>query len=149
MDIDDIETIGRALSVRTYLATVNNDGEPHVVPVHPAWEGSTIWVMTGTTAVKARNIAHNSKVALHWEASDAGDGLLVWGDASIHSDIETKTRLWHGVFDYDLNAFAPNGPTSPEVVFLAIRPARAVHAIAYGAGGVQRWTRSDVIAKTD
>lgn len=141
MNIDDIEAIGRALSVRTYLATVNEHGEPHVVPVHPAWEGSTIWVMTGSTAIKTRNIEQNSKVALHWETSVVGDGLLVWGDASIHRDVETKTRLWSGVFDYDLNAFAPDGPTSPNIVFLAIEPVRAVHALAYGTGGVQRWSK--------
>lgn len=139
MNESDIEPIGRGLSVRCYLATTGPDGEPHVVPVHPAWEGSTIWVMTGRQAVKSRNVAHNPRVAMHWEVSDRGDGLLVWGDATIHGDAATKTRLWTGVFDYDLAAFAPDGLTSPDTVFLAIEPVRAVHALAYGAGGVQRW----------
>lgn len=139
MNVTDIEPLGRGLSVRCYLATVSPAGEPHVVPVHPAWTGSTIWVMTSRTAAKSRNIAHNPRVAMHWETNDAGDGLLVWGNATIHDDVETKTRLWTGVFDYDLAAFAPEGPTSPEVVFLAMKPTRAVHALAYGAGGVQRW----------
>ncbi len=141
MNASDIEAVGRALSVRCYLATADTEGEPHVVPVHPAWEGSTIWIMTARSAVKSRNISDNPRVAMHWETNDGGDGLLVWGDATIHGDAETKARLWNGVFDYDLDVFAPDGVDSPEVVFLAIEPTRAVHAIAYGAGGVRRWKR--------
>ncbi len=139
MRVSDIEAIGRALSPRTYLATVGHSGEPHVVPVHPGWEGSTIWIMTGATAVKTRNISQHPRVSMHWETNDVGDGLLVWGNAAIHSDEATKARLWNGVFDYDLTEFAPGGSTSPDIVFLAIEPVRAVHALAYGAGGGQRW----------
>ena len=141
MKLEDIQQIGEGLSVRSYLATVAESGEPHVVPVHPGWEGSTIWVMTGATAVKARNISQRPQVAMHWEANDAGDGLLVWGDASVYADIATKNRLWQGIFNYDLAAFAPDGPTSPDIVFLRIEPTRAAHALGYGSGGVQRWRR--------
>lgn len=140
MHVSDIEAIGRQLSPRTYLATIGPHDEPHVVPVHPGWEGSTIWIMTGTTAVKTRNIAEHRRVSMHWETNDAGDGLLVWGDATIHSDAATKARLWSGVFDYDLAEFAPGGSASPDIVFLAIEPVKAVHALAYGSAGVQRWT---------
>ena len=139
MNILDIEQIARGLSVRTYLATADDEGNPHVVPVHPAWEGPTIWVMTSLTTVKARNIEANHQVAMHWETNDAGDGLLVQGTAAIVTDLNTKTRLWSGVFDYDLSAFAPDGPGTPDVAFLRIEPHRAVHALGYGAGGVQRW----------
>ena len=139
MQIEDIESIGRAMSTRSYLATSDGEGFPHVVPVHPGWEGSTIWVMTGATAKKTRNIARNPNIAMHWEANDDGNGLLVWGQASVHDDAETKHRLWEGVFDYNLSAFASNGPASPEIVFLAVTPPKAAHAKAYGAGGVQRW----------
>lgn len=141
MHLSDIETLARALSVRCYLATANAENIPHVVPVHPGWEGSTIWIMTATHSVKARNIANNSQVAMHWETNDAGDGLLVWGEAHVRNDDPTKVRLWDGVFDYDLSAFAQGGPTSPDVVFLEVQPVRAVHALAYGTGGVQRCER--------
>lgn len=44
------------------------------------------------------------------------------------------------VFDDDLSAFAPGGPDdSPDTVFIAVRPERAVVLHAYGMGGVQRW----------
>lgn len=46
------------------------------------------------------------------------------------------------MFDYDLDAFAPGGIDSPETVFISVEPLRAVHALAYGTAGVQRWSRT-------
>jgi general stress protein 26 len=72
-----------------------------------------------------------------------GDGLEVWGTATVHADLDTKRRLWNGVFDYDLNLFAPGGPdASPETAFIAVRPSRAMYMKAYGMGGTTRWTAS-------
>jgi hypothetical protein len=69
-----------------------------------------------------------------------GDGLEVWGTATCHDDLETKKRLWTGVFDYDLNAFAPGGPEdSPGTGFMAITPNRALFLKQYGMGGLERW----------
>ena len=139
MQGEDIERLGRNLSPRAYLATCGPDREPDVVPVHPGWEGSTIWIMTGRSSVKVANIAHNPSVALHWETNGRGDGLLVWGRASLHDEPATKRRLWHGVFDYDLDLFASDGQASTETVFIGVEPSRAIHALAYGAAGIRRW----------
>jgi general stress protein 26 len=90
--------------------------------------------------VKARNVAANPHVALHWQVTEVGDGVELWGTARLHADFHTKRRLWTGVFDYDLNLFAPGGPEdSPETGFLAIVPQRALVMRQYGMGGVQRW----------
>src|SRR5687767_899833 len=139
MDLDDVRAHARELSPWAHLATVGADGEPDVVPVHPCWEGDVIWVMTGVSTVKTRNIADESRVALHWQVTEKGDGLEVWGSASVHDDLDTKRRLWNGVFDYDLNLFAPDGPESPDVAFLQISPQRALHIKAYGMAGLDRW----------
>ncbi len=117
------------------------DGDPDVVPVHPAWEGDTLWFMAGATSVKVRNIAHHRNVAVHWQVTESGDGVEVWGAASVHDDVETKKRLWDGVFDYDLGAFAPGGPEgSPDTVFVAVRPERALFLAAYGMKGRETWS---------
>ena len=129
------------LSPWAHLATVGADNEPDVVPVHPCWEGDICWTMLGLGSVKAKNVAANNKVALHWQVSEVGDGVEVWGTAQIFTDVETKRRLWDGVFDYDLNAFSPGGPeNSPETGFLAITPSRALVLKQYGMGGAERWT---------
>ena len=139
--LDDVKDFAGQLSPWAHIATVGADGEPDVVPVHPCWEGETLWTMVGTTSVKAKNVADNAKVALHWQVTENGDGVEVWGTAGLFTDLETKRRLWDGVFDYDLNAFAPGGPDdSPDTAFLAITPTRALILKQYGMGGSQRWT---------
>lgn len=110
------------------------------MPVHPCWDGDVLWTLCGTGSVKARNVAHNPRVALHWQVTEVGDGVEVWGTAEVVDDVDTKRRLWNGVFDYDLDAFAPGGPDgSPGTGFLAIQPTRALLLRGYGAGGVERW----------
>lgn len=139
--LDDVKAFASQLSPWAHIATVGADGEPDVVPVHPCWEGDTLWSMVGTTSVKAKNVADNPKVALHWQVTENGDGVEVWGTGELFTDLDTKRRLWDGVFDYDLNAFAPGGPeNSPDTAFLAITPTRALVLKQYGMGGMQRWS---------
>ena len=81
-------------------------------------------------------------MALHWQVTENGDGVEVWGRSSLHADVETKRRLWNGVFDYDLNAFAPGGPdNSPDTVFMRVDVDRAMLMRAYGMAGIERWKR--------
>ena len=141
VDLATVKDFATKLSPWAHIATVGADGAPDVVPVHPCWEGDTLWTMLGEGSVKARNVAANPNVALHWQVTEVGDGVEVWGTAELFTDVETKRRLWDDVFDYDLNAFAPGGPdNSPGTGFLAITPSRALILHQYGMGGLQRWS---------
>ena len=141
ISLDDLREFASALSPWAHLATVGADGHPDVVPIHPCWDGDTLWSMVGTGSVKARNVAANPNVALHWQVTASGDGVELWGTATVHDDLDTKRRLWKGVFDYDLDQFAPGGPDgSPDTGFLAVRPTRALVLNQYGMGGMQRWS---------
>lgn len=140
--LDEVKATAAALSPLAHLATVRANGSPDVVPVHPAWEGDTVWAMVGAGSVKVRNVAANPKVAMHWQVGEAGDGVELWGDARVHTDLETKQRLWTGVFDYDLNLFAPGGPEAEGSAFIAIEPAKVLVLYAYGMKGMKRWTAS-------
>ncbi len=140
VSLDEIRAAASALSPWAHIATVGPDGEPDVVPIHPAWEGNTLWTMMGAGSVKARNAIHEPRVALHWQVTEVGDGVAIWGTAGLFTDVETKRRLWTGVFDYDLTAFAPGGPDdSPDTAFMAITPTRALWLKGYGLGGAFRW----------
>ncbi len=141
IDLAGVKEFCVKLSPWAHIATVGADNAPDVVPVHPCWEGDVCWTMLGNTSVKARNVATNPNVALHWQVTEVGDGVEVWGTGELFADVETKRRLWNDVFDYDLSAFAPGGPdNSPETAFLAIRPTRAIVLHQYGMGGIQRWS---------
>ena len=125
--LDDVKTFASRLSPWGHLATVGADGKPDVVPVHPCWEGDTCWLMLGERSVKARNVAANPNVAMHWQVTEIGDGVEISATAEIYTDVATKRRLWTDVFDYDLDAFAPGGPdNSPETAFLAITNAKCM-----------------------
>jgi general stress protein 26 len=139
--LEDVKSFAAGLSPWAHLASVGADGKPDVVPVHPCWEGDICWVMIGTDSVKARNVAVHPDVAMHWQVDAVGDGVEIWGTAEVFADLDTKRRLWTGVFDYDLNMFAPGGPDdSPGTAFLAISPERALVLKQYGMGGMQRWS---------
>ncbi|MBA3380003.1 MAG: pyridoxamine 5'-phosphate oxidase family protein [Chloroflexia bacterium] len=143
MELEQIKVAAARLSAWAHVATVGPNGYSDVVPVHPSWEGDTIWFMTGSTSIKVRNIAHQPNVAMHWQVTEAGDGVEVRGTAEAHEDIDTKVRLWNGVFDYDLNMFAPGGPEgSPDTVFVAVRPNRALYLVTYGMNGRETWSAS-------
>jgi general stress protein 26 len=140
MNLDEIKAFAASLSPWAHIATVGADGEPDVVPIHPCWEGDTLWIMCGKDSVKSKNIAHEPRVALHWQVNEKGDGVEIWGTATQFTDLDTKRRLWTGVFDYDLNAFAPGGPdNSPDTGFIAVTPSRALVLYAYGMAGRQTW----------
>jgi general stress protein 26 len=141
IELDDVKAFAAGLSPWAHLASVGADGKPDVVPVHPCWEGDICWVMIGTDSVKARNVAAHADVAMHWQVDAVGDGVEIWGTAEVFADLDTKRRLWTGVFDYDLDAFAPGGPDdSPGTAFLAITPDRALILHQYGMGGMKRWS---------
>ncbi len=138
--LEDVKQDAKALSPLAHIATVGADGTPDVVPVPPAGEGDTLGFMCGAGSVKARNLATHPAVALHWQVSEVGDGVELWGTAQVFTDLDTKRRLWNGVFDYDLNLFAPGGPeASPDTAFVAVRPQRALLLKQYGMAGIDRW----------
>lgn len=140
-DLAAVKAFASKLSPWAHLASVGPDNRPDVVPVHPCWDGDDCWIMTGASSVKARNAGMNPEVAMHWQVTEVGDGVEVWGTAELFTDLETKRRLWEGVFDYDLNAFAPGGPdNSPDTAFMKITPTRAIVLHQYGMGGIDRWS---------
>jgi PPOX class probable F420-dependent enzyme len=142
VDLDQVKSETTRLSNWAHLATVGADGNPDVVPVWPAWENDTVWIFTGTETVKLRNLAANPSVAMHWQVDDSGDGVEVWGTATVHTDLDTKRRLWTGVFTYDLDDFAPGGLESHDNCFIAVRPDRALVLKQYGMAGRETWRRT-------
>jgi general stress protein 26 len=141
MELDDVRAEATRLSRWAYLATVGSDGKPDVVPVHPAWQDGVVWIMTSVGSVKVRNIQAHTDVAMHWQVDESGDGVEVWGVATVHTDADTKHRLWTGVFDYNLDDFAAGGPDSDDVCFVAVAPARAFALKQYGMAGRDTWHR--------
>ncbi len=139
MELDELQAETARLSNWAHLATVGADGNPDVVPVWPAWQDGVLWVSSHTHSVKVRNLAANPNVAMHWQVDESGDGVEVWGTATVHTDLDTKRRLWTGVFTYNLDDFAPGGPESEDSCFIAVQPERALALKQYGMAGRDTW----------
>ena len=139
LTLDDVVAEAARLGMWCHVATVTPEGEPHVVPVHPAWFEGKVYALVGPTSRKMRNIAANPAVCLHWQVGeDTGfDSLIVWGTGVAVDDLARKERLWDGVFDYDLAAFEPGGPAAAG--FLEVTPSKAVVLRQFGMGGREEW----------
>ena len=144
MDLEEIKRECERLSRWAHLATVRPSGTPDVAPVQPAWLDDCLWVFAAADSIKARNIAKNPNVALHWQVDESFDGVEIWGRATIHADGPTKRRLWTGIFDFDLNDYASGGPdASVGYVLIEIRPAKALYLERGGAAGLHRWSADE------
>lgn len=122
------------------LAT-SEDGEPRVRMVHPTWEGSVLWLATGPTTAKARQISQQPLIDIQFQVA-APDfiHLLVRGEAMIFDDQETKTRIWD-VMDYDLAQFWPEGPEDEAYCAVRIVPDRVELSEMFGTANKRVWRR--------
>jgi nitroimidazol reductase NimA-like FMN-containing flavoprotein (pyridoxamine 5'-phosphate oxidase superfamily) len=105
-----------------WLATVRENGAPHVVPVFAAWGGSTFFVASKDTARKSRHLQADGRCVL---TRDAGDmHLVVEGTARKLADesglaaastafaavYEWPTWVSDGKLDADYGAPTSGGP---------------------------------------
>ena len=74
-----------ALNARTtWLATVNEDGSPHVTAVGAIWLDGTFWFQTGSGTRKHRNVEREPRCSVAISVRDAD--VVVEGDASRVTD---------------------------------------------------------------
>ena len=45
MDIKEVIKASKDLGEWAHIATVSGSGTPYVTPVHPCWEGETLWII--------------------------------------------------------------------------------------------------------
>jgi hypothetical protein len=63
----------------TWLATVNEDGSPHVTAVGAVWVDGAFWFQTGTGTRKGRNVTRDPRCSISLSVRDAD--VVVEGDA--------------------------------------------------------------------
>lgn len=75
----------------TWLATVNDDGSPHVTAVGALWLDRTFWFQTGSGTRKGRNIARDKRCSIAKSILDAD--VVVEGEAERVTDPGVLARL--------------------------------------------------------
>jgi hypothetical protein len=133
----------------TWLATVNDDGTPHVTAVGALWLDGAFWFQTGRTR-KARNVERDPRCSVAVSVRDAD--LVVEGDAARVTDAETVKRLAQAWADQGWPAepdetgagiTAPfNAPSQgpPPWHVYRIAPRSATVALGTEPGGLTRFT---------
>jgi general stress protein 26 len=119
-DEQKIVSIMKANSLHAYLATCDGD-QPRVRPVSPIVEDDmSIWVTTGGTSRKVKQIRQNPKICLAFVEQPNGDkAAIVIGEAQIIPDIKKKKRVWK-LAPFDLYEHFPDGPDSNDFCLLKI-----------------------------
>lgn len=64
----------------TWLATINEDGSPHVTAVGAIWVDGTYWFQTGSGTRKSRNVERDRRCSISASIRDAD--LVIEGDAA-------------------------------------------------------------------
>lgn len=120
------------------LATSSKNG-PRVRMVHPTWEGETLWIATGTSSPKAKQLANDPRVDVQFQVAPPDFvHLMVRGTAELVDDEAEKKRVWD-VLDYDLSQFWSGGPTDPEYLPVKITPSRVELSKMFGSMDQRIW----------
>ena len=90
----------------TWLATINEDGSPHVTAVGALWLDGTFWFQTGAGTRKARNVARDPRCSIAVSIRDAD--VVLEGDAERVTEPRALARI--------AKAWADGGwPAEPDV----------------------------------
>jgi hypothetical protein len=74
-----------------WLATINEDGSPHVTAVGALWLDATFWFQTGAGTRKSRNITLDPRCSISLSMRDAD--VVLEGDAYRVTDSESVARI--------------------------------------------------------
>ena len=89
----------------TWLATVNEDGSPHVTAVGALWLDGAFWFQTGSGTRKGRNVGRDPRCSIAVSIRDAD--VVIEGDAARVTDPGIVARI--------AKAWADNGwPAEPD-----------------------------------
>lgn len=133
----------------TWLATVSEDGSPHVTPVGAIWLEGAYWFQTGERTRKARNVARDPRCSV--AVSVPGADIVVEGDAVRVTEpgaIARAAKAWaDGGWPAEPDASgqgitAPfNAPTQgpPPWHVYRIEPRSAIACVSDEPGGLTRF----------
>jgi Pyridoxamine 5'-phosphate oxidase len=134
---------------RSWLATTNPDGRPHVTGLGPLWVSGLFYFTTGETTRKARNLARDPRCTL--AVSTAEFDLAAEGDAALVDDpdvvADTARRWADGGWPVRVDTTgialtaeysAPSAGPPPWRVY-RLTPQAATVVLTTAPGGATRW----------
>lgn len=133
-----------------WLATIDDDGSPHVTGIGALWVDGAFWFETGERTRKGRNLARDPRCSLSVATADFD--LTVKGEAHRVTDSATVAAMaqrwaaegWPAQPDETGEALtaefsAPSAGPPPWAVY-RLHPSKAIALGITGDGGATRWT---------
>jgi hypothetical protein len=113
------------------LATVRQNGQPHVVPIWFTLDGETIVFVTGARSVKGRNIQRDPRVSLCIdEEVPPYSFVMLEGIASISTDpdemLTWATRIGGRYMGAELAEAYGKRNATPETLLIRVTPTKIV-----------------------
>jgi hypothetical protein len=134
---------------RSWLATTNADGSPHLTGLGPLWVSGLFYFTTGETTRKGRNLARDPRCTLGISTEDFD--LSVDGEAALVTDPEAVAEMagrwadggWPASVDPTGIALtaeysAPSAGPPPWRVY-RLTPRQATVVLTAEPGGATRW----------
>jgi PPOX class probable F420-dependent enzyme len=117
-----------ATSRNLWLATVHADGRPHVAPVWFVHVDDRIWIGTGRSSVRVRNLRREPAASVALEDGDApvvAEGTVVLHEAERPAQVVEAFRAKYG---WDVTVAVDDDVG--ELILLEFRPHRWLYGLA-------------------
>ena len=102
-----------------WICTTRPNGNPHSTPVWGVVIEDIVYFGTGSTAVKAQNIAHNAQVVVHLESGD--ECVIIEGQAITVTDKDLLAKM-AALYPSKYPSFAPTAEDLAKNANYAIQP---------------------------
>ena len=132
------------LGRNAFIASLGPQGQPHLAVVWVVAPDGRFHFVSDRSAVKAKNLAADPSVAVHWQVVEDGPNeglqLFVRGTATLVEAPEERLRLWDSGAWGDLSQWYANAQ-DPTLAFIRIDAVRASIVESYGSGDRRTWRR--------
>jgi len=117
------------------IATCDDAGEPHVVPVAFLWDGESMWIESSTTARKAQNLYKNRRCMVSVDGTQGGLrfwAILLKGEAElITAPVDHVREIVTRIYTKHLGAEGvlapqPQAMIAAEHVVVKLTPAKII-----------------------
>lgn len=134
---------------RSWLATTNADGSPHLTGLGPLWVDGAFYLTTGESTRKGRNLARDPRCSLgvsteDFDLSADGEAVLV-EDRDVVSDMAARWAAGGWPAQVDESGLALTAPFSapsagpPPWRVYRLSPREITVVLAAEPGGATRW----------
>jgi PPOX class probable F420-dependent enzyme len=105
-----------------WLATVRDDGRPHIAPVWFVFVRSRFWIGTGRDSVKTRNAERNPCASVALE--DGDQPIVAEGVVTVHVEVRPTDVVEAFRSKYDWDITVAEDPDIGTIVLWEIEPTR-------------------------